>query len=76
VAAEFQELKTDDNTSLDSSKKTFKRGGENRGFESGSLGSTFGEERPWKKAKGIQRSFPKPTRMRYEALVPKTSNTC
>ncbi len=56
---EFQELKTDDcmieaknkdNTSLDSSKKTFKR---IRESNSGSSGSTFSEERPWEKAKGI-----------------------
>ena len=62
VAAEFQELKTDDcmteandkdNTSLDSSKKTFKRGIENRESNSGSSVSTSSEERPWKKAKGI-----------------------
>jgi len=55
VTAEFQELKTDDcmieakdkdNTSLDSS-------GEYRESNSGSSGSTFSEERPWEKAKGI-----------------------
>ncbi len=62
VAAEFQELKTDncmteaknkDNTSLDSSKKMFKRGEEYRESKSGSSGSTSSGERPWKKAKGI-----------------------
>ncbi len=50
VAAEFQELKTDDcmteaknkdNTSLDSSKKTFKRGGEYRESNSDSSRETL-----------------------------------
>jgi hypothetical protein len=47
------EAKDEDNTSLDTARKRSKRGGENPEFQSGSSGSTFSEERPWKKAKGI-----------------------